>query len=335
MPDTFPEYQFEEELQDYLDEHPEQLEEGLVLIAREMPVSAGKIDLLGIDEEGKLVVIELKRADVSRDAIAQALDYAAALCYDDLEDLIAAIDAGGYIDAVDGFEQWYLSSFDAEDILDLWPARLLVAGNHIDDSADRIARFLSEEYGLQVTTRSFHRYIQNGKTEFSPITRSELQASPPAGGYRTGPAAVNRIAGALPSWEAFSDATDLIRNALPHPRYGNTVGDDDAIGYGITAPEATREGLRWRWAFTLRAFRDSPDQIAITVFPISIHLAPSLVADLEEEIPSGRYTEGPFDRTHGDYYIYFRFESVAEWHQHRPKVEAAIKEIGRQWHRNM
>lgn len=335
MPDIVPEYQFEEELQDYLDEHPEQLEKGLVLIAREMPVSAGKIDLLGVDEEGKLVVIELKRAGVSREAIAQALDYAAALYYDDLEDLIAAIDAGGYIDAANGFEQWYLSSFDAEDILDLWPARLLVAGNHIDDSADRIANFLSDEYGLSVITRAFHRWMDEGETRFSSIDVEPPQPGPPAGGHRTGPATVNRIAGALPSWEAFSDASDLIRNALPHPRYGNTVGDDDAIGYGITAPEATREGLRWRWAFTLRAFRSSPEQIAITVFPISIHLAPGLVAGLEEEIPSGRYTEGPFDRTHGDYYIYFRFESVAEWHQHRPKVEAAIIEIGRQWHRNV
>lgn len=335
MSNGVPEYSFEKELQDYLDQHPGQLEEGLVLIAREMSVSAGNIDLLGIDQEGKLVVIELKRADVSREAIAQALDYTAALNYDELDDLIAAIEADGYIDATNGFEQWYLDSFDADGILDLWPARVLVAGNRIDDSADRTASFLNDVYGLSVTTRSFHRYVQGGEIEFSPITRLEPQSSPPDGGHRAGPAAVNRIASALPSWEAFSDARDLIRNALPDRRYGNTVGDDDAIGYGITAPEATLEGLRWRWAFTLRAFRDSPDQIAITVFPISIHLAPDLVAGLEEEIPSGRSTEGPFDRTHGNYYIYFRFETVVEWHRHRPKVEAAIEEIGRQWYRIM
>ena len=93
--------------------------------------------------------------------------------------------------------------------------------------------------------------------------------------------------------------------------------------------------LRWRWAFTLRAYRENPQQIAITIFPNCIHLASDLVADMEEEIPSMRYTEGSFDRTHGDYYIYFRFENVSEWHRHRPKVKAAIKEIGRQWYRNM
>ena len=90
-----------------------------------------------------------------------------------------------------------------------------------------------------------------------------------------------------------------------------------------------------RWAFTLRAYREAPEWIAITIFPNCIHLAPDLVADLEEEIPSIRGTEGSFDRTHGDYYIYFQIEGVDEWHQYRPDVEATIEEIGRQWYRNM
>ena len=337
MSDVFPEYRFEEELQDYLDEHPEQIEEGLVLIAREMRVSAGKIDLLGIDQEGKLVVIELKRAEVSREAIAQALDYTAALCYDELDDLIAAIEASDYIDSDDGFVSWYLSSFDANDVHDLWPVRLLVAGNHIDASADRIARFLSEEYALSVTTRSFYRYVQDGATRFSPIERSEPQPSPQSGTRGSGPAAVNRVVKTLPSWEIFSDARDLIRAALPNARYGNTVddGEGNALGYSITAPVAVGDDLRWRWAFTLRAYREAPEWIAITIFPNCIHLAPDLIADLEEEIPSIRGTEGSFDRTHGDYYIYFQIEGIDEWYQYRPEVEVAIKEIGRQWYRNM
>ncbi len=37
------------------------------------------LDLLGVDEDGRLVVFELKRGTLSRDAVAQIIDYASDL----------------------------------------------------------------------------------------------------------------------------------------------------------------------------------------------------------------------------------------------------------------
>ena len=65
----------ERELEDAIVEDPTIVAEGLRIIGRQLRTSTGPLDLLGVDEDGALVVIELKRDDVVRRYIAQALDY--------------------------------------------------------------------------------------------------------------------------------------------------------------------------------------------------------------------------------------------------------------------
>ena len=56
------------------------LEDGpLLIIGRQVPTDLGRsIDLLGVDREGNVVVVELKRNRTPRDVVAQALEYDAA-----------------------------------------------------------------------------------------------------------------------------------------------------------------------------------------------------------------------------------------------------------------
>ena len=53
--------------------------EGLTLVGRQTPTEGGPLDLLGVDADGRLVVFELKRGTLSRDAVAQVVDYASYL----------------------------------------------------------------------------------------------------------------------------------------------------------------------------------------------------------------------------------------------------------------
>jgi RecB family endonuclease NucS len=53
--------------------------DGLSIVGRQNETQGGPLDLLGVDEEGRLVVFELKRSTLTRDAVAQALDYASYL----------------------------------------------------------------------------------------------------------------------------------------------------------------------------------------------------------------------------------------------------------------
>ena len=70
-------------LEEALTGHPDLLRHYLRLIGRQNETSGGPLDLLGMDEDGRLVVFELKRGQLTRDAVAQAIDYASFLA--DLE----------------------------------------------------------------------------------------------------------------------------------------------------------------------------------------------------------------------------------------------------------
>ena len=80
-PTSFPdEHILEREVQRMLLDQPEVLEEGLLIISEEFgnwQDSNRRIDLLGIDADGCLVVIELKRGDTGAHMDLQAIRYAA------------------------------------------------------------------------------------------------------------------------------------------------------------------------------------------------------------------------------------------------------------------
>ena len=58
----------EQVLEDLLVASPDLLMEGLTLIGRQVAAAGGSLDLLGIDADGRLVVFELKRGTLTRDA---------------------------------------------------------------------------------------------------------------------------------------------------------------------------------------------------------------------------------------------------------------------------
>jgi hypothetical protein len=70
----------EEMLEEILVKAPDLLFEGLKLVGRQVETSGGAtLDLLGVDEDGQLIVFELKRGTLTRDAVAQIIDYASFL----------------------------------------------------------------------------------------------------------------------------------------------------------------------------------------------------------------------------------------------------------------
>lgn len=66
-------------LEDNLVSKPELLIPGLTLVGRQTQTEGGPLDLLGVDSDGRLAVFELKRGTLSRDAVAQIVDYASYL----------------------------------------------------------------------------------------------------------------------------------------------------------------------------------------------------------------------------------------------------------------
>lgn len=132
--------QLEIDLEEWIESNPALLAEGLTVIARQLHVAGGFIDLLAIDVRGRLVVIELKRDRLYRDAVVQAIDYAASLRSmepEELADLVAAATTGVTADGAGG---------ELSDALDVEGARevtIIVAGAGVDAGLERVVSFLA------------------------------------------------------------------------------------------------------------------------------------------------------------------------------------------------
>src|SRR5918998_1190140 len=64
------------DLEEWIASDPSIVRPGLRVIGRQVSTRSGPLDLLAIDRSGNLVVIELKRDRLPREALAQAVDYA-------------------------------------------------------------------------------------------------------------------------------------------------------------------------------------------------------------------------------------------------------------------
>jgi hypothetical protein len=82
------------DLESWLESDPSIIRPGLKIIGRQVLTRSGPLDLLAIDRTGSVVVIELKRDRLPREALAQAIDYAADIAtwsLDKLGEVCAAI----------------------------------------------------------------------------------------------------------------------------------------------------------------------------------------------------------------------------------------------------
>ncbi len=73
------EFQLEALLEDLIAEEPSLIRDGLTVVGRQVEVEGGRIDLLAVDPQDRWAVIEVKRGALRREAITQAIDYAASI----------------------------------------------------------------------------------------------------------------------------------------------------------------------------------------------------------------------------------------------------------------
>jgi Endonuclease NucS len=77
----------EANLETWIERDPGLIESGLAVVHRQMRVHGGPLDLLCVDLQGRATVVEVKRAKLVRDVVAQALDYAASVASMPIDEL--------------------------------------------------------------------------------------------------------------------------------------------------------------------------------------------------------------------------------------------------------
>jgi hypothetical protein len=161
--DSFADTHLEKQLETWVTEDPNVLGDRVLIIAQQRSIpGVGRLDLLGIDQSGSLIIIELKRDRTPRDAVAQALDYASWLHSAD-EGLIAEW-AEQYLKQP--LKEKFCDYFDVEDFpaLSCQRHRIVLVAPRLDASAERIITYLSEQYGVQINAVFFqYARLSEGK----------------------------------------------------------------------------------------------------------------------------------------------------------------------------
>ncbi len=152
----------EQRLEDWIVADPTVLGMELAILGRQVQTAhGGKIDILALDREANAVVLELKRGRTPREVIAQLLDYGSwvkDLAYDDLNG-ISQEWQGKSLPAA------YEAAFGAPipDTVNGSHGLILVA-SELDDSSERIIRYLAGEYGVSINA-VFFSFFQDGGGE--------------------------------------------------------------------------------------------------------------------------------------------------------------------------
>jgi hypothetical protein len=135
------------------------LDPDLLVIGKEVQTAFGKsIDLLCIDSTGNLVIVELKRDKTPREVTAQALDYASwvkDLKREEIQKIATDYFRKKGIDTT--LQAAFRAEFDTDlpEVINEHHAMRIVAAE-IDDGTERIIRYLSETYGVDLNAVRFH-----------------------------------------------------------------------------------------------------------------------------------------------------------------------------------
>lgn len=170
------------DLESWLESDPSIIRPGLRIIGRQVPTRSGPLDLLAIDRTGSVIVIELKRDRLPREALAQAIDYASDVATWSLEKLgeVCASYSGEVLEDVLGQA---FPDIDLESLTLNGAQRIVLVGFALESSLERMIEWLSEAYGVAINAVVL-KYVRtaNGAeilTRSAVISEEEEEARTP------------------------------------------------------------------------------------------------------------------------------------------------------------
>lgn len=135
----------------------------VLVIGRQVTTAfGGFIDVLGVDIDGRLHVLELKRDRTPREVVAQTLDYATWIQDLSLED-VATI----YAEHNDGeLDEAFAERFGIP-LPDVFNSghELTIVASELDPASERIVAYLAERYGVPINA-VFFRHFADGDAEY-------------------------------------------------------------------------------------------------------------------------------------------------------------------------
>ncbi len=150
----------ERDLEDWIESDVTIAVDDVLVIARQpITVWGTRLDLLGIDAEGNLVVLELKRKQTLRDTVAQAIEYAAWASKLTAEAVLSLADDkfGGR----EEFEEAFRKKFETDlpEVLNE-AQRIVIVAPEIDDVTTTVVDYLATAYKMPINAAWFDVFDQ-------------------------------------------------------------------------------------------------------------------------------------------------------------------------------
>lgn len=158
----------EADLHRWIEADPRLVHADMMLLGSQVPTDyGGRIDLLGIDSEGVVHVVELKRDKTPREVVAQALDYASWIKELDTDRIAGIYAAYKKADLAIDFQDRFGSPLPES----LGDHSIMIVASSLDASSERIVEYLSE-FGLDINAVLFSVFDDGGGGQL--LTRTWL-----------------------------------------------------------------------------------------------------------------------------------------------------------------
>jgi len=265
-------------LEDILVANPALLTDDLTVVGRQTETPGGPLDLLGIDGDGKFAVFELKRGTLTREAVAQIIDYGSFLSTLNAEELGTHISqrSGNHgIDRIEDFFGWYQEQF-AKPLEDYPRPRLVLVGLGADERTRRMVEYLSTgEFDVSLIT--FHAFESEGALLLARQVEVEAPTRPPSDTKERNLEKLRERASKLGISSFYFDVARFFREQLHGYEWPNPSG------FSYYLPELTESGTQTNRAYIALTFHETkPGRVLIRLYERAVAAAAMASSDLPQ-----------------------------------------------------
>lgn len=143
------------DLEEWIVANPQIIGTDLLIIGRQAQTVSGPLDLLAIDRSGNLVVVELKRDKLPREALAQAIDYVSDVASWSIDKIQEVCNKQTGKDLEDLLGEAFPEE-NLDNLIINGSQRIILVGFGIKPSLERMVNWLSENYGVSVNAIVLH-----------------------------------------------------------------------------------------------------------------------------------------------------------------------------------
>lgn len=137
------------DLEPWLQSNPSIIGADIAVIGSQVMTKSGPIDLLAIDRSGNMVIIEIKREKLPREALAQAIDYASDVAewgVDKIGEICSEYNHKPLIEFIgEAFPDADVESININEA-----QRIVLVGFSVESSLERMIEWLSDNYSVNI-----------------------------------------------------------------------------------------------------------------------------------------------------------------------------------------